>query len=163
MATYTEIAQTINKQIDEVLIAHKVNKNTFFATRFFITRKVAQLNGRYLAKQEDGCWTETIDAYRDCIKTIDTVLHLYDADVIEAAQRYIDPIMQLAMKLTQREFGDNLAALDMVLRELVQMNTLHTYRVMEKEINTEAADEIVRPMQNTFVTAVNMELAIANA
>ena len=162
--TYTTIAQTINRQLDELLIAHGVNKNTFFATRFFITRKVCQLNGRFLKKQgDDATWNGVIDLYREAIGTIDQVLNLYDADVIETAQRYIDPIIQLAVKLTEAEYGDDLSALDMVLRDLVQYNNLHTYKVMAKEINTDAADAIVRPMQEGFATAVNAELTIANA
>ena len=164
MNNITQIAQTINTQLDELLIHHGVSKNVFFATRFFVTRKVCQLNARYLKRQENAQWDGVIELYREAIGSIDAFLNLYESDDIKTAQLYIDPIIQMACNLTQEAYGDKcLGQLDMVLRELVQINNLHTYKVMSKEINQEAANAIVAPMQRGFATAVNAELAIANA
>jgi hypothetical protein len=164
MNNITQIAQTINTQLDELLIAHGVSKNVFFATRFFVTRKVCQLNARYLKRQEDSVWDGVIDLYREAIGSIDSFLNLYESDDIATAQRYIDPVIGLAAKMVQDQFGEEcLGQLDMVLRELVQINNLHTYKVMTKELGQEGANAIVAPMQRGFATAVNAELAIANA
>jgi hypothetical protein len=159
---HAQIAQNIANQIQDVMVNNGFCNNDANAFRVVMTHWFMKLNRDNLLGVDYQ--VEAIYFYNEAIKhTTMFGKMMMGAPDGEAGMIKATKLRKAVLQLVAQELeGGHAGDLDLVLRELVQIQLLTMYRDVKNGAGIEAAG-LVREMNNACTTAINTELAAANA
>ena len=159
---HSQIAQNVATQIHDVMVNGNFSNNDANAFRVVMTHWFMKFNRDGI--QGEAFQAEAIDLYNTAIEhTTMFGKMMMNAPDGEAGMVKATKLRKAALQLIAQELeGGNGGDMDLVIREVVQIQLLTMYRDIKKAAGQEAAD-LVRDMNTACVSAINAELAAANA
>jgi hypothetical protein len=159
---HTQIAIDIITEADKYMVDQGWSNNAAMAYRMYVAHRFIKAQINYLQKEEGELWNGIIELYRKAMAhtiRFGQMIGQADEEALNDAATLTNVTVEMMIDKLE---GGNAGDLDLTWREMSQRQLFLLYKQIKAAAGEEAA-EIITEMHNAMITAVNLELEIANS